>query len=58
MHPDLGGGFGPGYRVAFGHDFVGDNGTSNADGSVTAYPGPDPRDTCDGVLDALLHSVG
>jgi hypothetical protein len=26
MHPDLGGGFGPGFKVAKGYDFVGDNG--------------------------------
>ena len=26
MHPDLGGGFGPGYRVITGYDYVGDAG--------------------------------
>ena len=26
MHPDLGGGFGAGYRVTTGYDFVGDAG--------------------------------
>jgi len=26
LHPDLGGGFGPGYRVIAGYDFVGDEG--------------------------------
>ena len=26
LHPDLGGGFGPGYRVITGYDFVGDEG--------------------------------
>lgn len=35
MHPDLGGGFGPGFRVAYGFDFV--------DGDS------DPRDTCNGA---------
>ena len=27
LHPDLGGGFGPGYRVITGTDYVGDAGT-------------------------------
>lgn len=27
MHPDLGGGFGPGFKVEKGYDFVGDNAT-------------------------------
>ena len=50
MHPDLGGGFGRGYPVAYGYDFIGDKGVINKDGSVTAYPDPDPRDTCDGIF--------
>ena len=50
MHPDLGGGFGKGHRVAYGYDFIGDSGVANWDGSVTAFPGPDPRDTCEGKL--------
>lgn len=46
-HPDLGGGFGPGYRVAVGYDLVGD--AFNADSSSPAYnietmPDPDPDD--------------
>ena len=50
MHPDLGGGFGPGFKVAFGYDFIGDNGTFNAnDGSTVTFPSPDPRDQCDGM---------
>ena len=48
MHPDLGGGFGPGRRVEFGYDFVGDYAELNPDGSVTTYPDADPRDTCNG----------
>ncbi len=50
QHPDLGGCFGPGCRVAFGWDFVGD--TFNADPSSTAYnpvPAPDnDPDDCNG----------
>ena len=46
MHPDLGGGFGPGFRVAYGYDFVGDNGNGDYG---TAYPDGDPRDTCQGA---------
>lgn len=49
-HPDLGGCFGPGCRVAFGWDFVGD--AFNADPSSAAYnpvPAPDPYpDDCNG----------
>jgi subtilisin family serine protease len=44
-HPDLGGGFGPGFRVEQGFDFVGDafnNGTVD-----TPTPDPDPDD-CNG----------
>ncbi len=46
-HPDLGGGFGPGYKVAFGYDFVGDD--FNADPTHPGYnpvpvPDPDPDD--------------
>jgi minor extracellular serine protease Vpr len=49
-HPDLGGGFGPGYRVAYGWDFVGDD--YNADPASPSYdpipvPDPDPDD-CNG----------
>ncbi len=39
-HPDLGGGFGPGHRVAGGYDFVGDDYT----GDNTPMPDPDPMD--------------
>lgn len=41
-HPALGGGFGPGYKIAFGYDFVGDNYT----GTGATMPGPDPLATC------------
>ncbi|KAF9434007.1 hypothetical protein BGZ76_008685 [Entomortierella beljakovae] len=39
MHPALGGCFGPGCKVAYGVDFVGDDGNS---------PDDDPRTECDG----------
>lgn len=49
-HPDLGGCFGPGCRVAFGYDLVGDD--YNADDSSPSYnpiPSPDPiPDDCNG----------
>ncbi|KAF9972941.1 hypothetical protein BGZ73_003861 [Actinomortierella ambigua] len=38
-HPSLGGCFGPGCKVAFGYDFVGDDGKS---------PDNDPSSSCDG----------
>jgi subtilisin family serine protease len=49
-HPDLGGCFGPGCRVALGYDFVGD--AFNADSTSPGYnpvpvPDPDPDD-CNG----------
>ncbi|KAL7924620.1 peptidase S8/S53 domain-containing protein [Trichoderma austrokoningii] len=42
LHPSLGGGFGPGYKISFGYDFVGDNYT----GFNTPVPGNDPLATC------------
>ena len=36
-------------RVSKGYDFVGDKGTVGSDGTIHFYPGPDPRDTCDGA---------
>lgn len=51
MHPALGGGFGPGHRVAFGYDFTGDSGQVRSDGmTLVLHPDPDPRDTCEGAL--------
>lgn len=43
-HPALGGGFGRGFKVAGGYDFVGDN----YDGSNTPEPDNDPLDNCAG----------
>jgi len=47
-HPDLGGGFGSGYKVAYGYDFVGDNYDASGDtGSPIPVPDDDPDD-CQG----------
>lgn len=43
-HPALGGGFGPGFKVAGGYDFVGDAYT----GFNTPVPDNDPLDQCAG----------
>lgn len=40
-HPDLGGGFGPGYKIAKGYDFVGDNAQFGK-----PKPDNDPYDPC------------
>jgi minor extracellular serine protease Vpr len=59
-HPDLGGCFGPGCRVAAGWDFVGD--AFNADPSSPAYnpvPAPDPDpDDCNGHGTHVAGIVG
>ncbi|EJD44570.1 subtilisin-like protein [Auricularia subglabra TFB-10046 SS5] len=44
LHPNLGGAFGPGNKVAGGYDFVGDA----FDGNSPPVPDNDPRDTCIG----------
>jgi minor extracellular serine protease Vpr len=47
-HPDLGGGFGPGYRVVTGYDFVGDRYNAAVSGGPRIpHPDNDPDD-CDG----------
>ncbi|KAI0363362.1 subtilisin-like protease [Pilatotrama ljubarskyi] len=43
-NPFLGGGFGPGFKVIGGFDFVGDNFT----GANTPQPDPNPLDQCNG----------
>lgn len=43
-HPALGGGFGPGYKVVGGYDFVG----NDYNGHNTPVPDPDPIDKCGG----------
>jgi subtilisin family serine protease len=56
-HPDLGGCFGAGCRVAAGWDFVGDD--FNADGSSAAYnPTPDPDDDPDDCNGHGTHVAG
>jgi subtilisin family serine protease len=53
-HPSLGGCFGPGCKVAYGFDFVGDayNGTN------TPAPDSDPNDTCNGHGTHVAGIVG
>jgi len=59
-HPDLGGCFGPGCRVAYGWDFVGD--AFNADPTSASYnpvPAPDPDpDDCHGHGTHVAGIVG
>ncbi|KAI0049852.1 subtilisin-like protease [Auriscalpium vulgare] len=43
-HPSLGGGFGPGFKVASGYDFVGDSYSAGS----TPEPDDDPLDQCNG----------
>lgn len=54
-HPDLGGCFGPGCRVAFGHDFVGD--AFNNSTVTTPTPDDDPDD-CGGHGTHVAGIVG
>ncbi|KAJ3025037.1 UNVERIFIED_CONTAM: hypothetical protein HDU68_007546, partial [Siphonaria sp. JEL0065] len=46
LHPALGGGFGPGFKVAKGYDFVGDAYGTN--GIYKPVPDADPFDNCSG----------
>ncbi|EJD44569.1 subtilisin-like protein [Auricularia subglabra TFB-10046 SS5] len=54
MHPSLGGGFGPGFKVAGGYDLVGDEYT----GFDNLEPDDDPRDTCIGHGTHVAGIVG
>ncbi|HUE84614.1 MAG TPA: S8 family serine peptidase [Vicinamibacterales bacterium] len=57
-HPDLGGCFGPGCRVAYGHDFVGDAFNSSGTGAARIpVPDPDPDD-CGGHGTHVAGIVG
>lgn len=57
-HPDLGGGFGPGYKVAYGYDFVGDDyDASGQGGSPVPVPDDDPDD-CNGHGTHVAGIVG
>ena len=58
-HPDLGDGyFGPGYKVAYGYDFVGDEyDASGESGSPVPVPDPDPDD-CNGHGTHVAGIVG
>ncbi|KAF7376447.1 Subtilisin-like protease [Mycena sanguinolenta] len=53
-HPFLGGGFGPGFKVAGGFDLVGDDYT----GANTPVPDPDPLDQCNGHGTHVAGIVG
>lgn len=53
-HPALGGGFGPGFKIAYGYDLVGDA----YDGTNTPVPDPDPFSSCGGHGTHVAGIVG
>ncbi|KIP04605.1 hypothetical protein PHLGIDRAFT_492880 [Phlebiopsis gigantea 11061_1 CR5-6] len=53
-HPSLGGGFGPGFKIVGGFDFVGDA----YNGSNTPVPDPIPLDQCNGHGTHVTGIVG
>jgi minor extracellular serine protease Vpr len=60
MHPDLGEGWGPGYRVVAGYDFVGDAFDANPNNPTynpVPQPNPDPMD-CNGHGTHVAGIVG
>ena len=57
-HPDLGGGFGAGFRVATGYDFVGDRfNAAGSGGALIAHPDAHPDD-CNGHGTHVAGIVG
>jgi minor extracellular serine protease Vpr len=60
-HPDLGGGFGPGHKVAGGYDFVGDSFDSNSQDSTyqpIPHPDNDPAPCDPNVADQIAQQPG
>ncbi|GAA5800629.1 hypothetical protein HPULCUR_006065 [Helicostylum pulchrum] len=55
-HPALGGGFGPGFKVVAGYDFVGDHWNSS-DSNSKPKPDNDPLDNCDKSSGATGHGT-
>ncbi|KAI8866736.1 subtilisin-like protein [Ramicandelaber brevisporus] len=63
-HPALGGCFGPGCRVRYGYDFIGD--TFASPSNPVKKPGPDPQDRCSsghgthvsGIIAAIDNKYG
>ncbi|KAI7904229.1 peptidase S8/S53 domain-containing protein [Cokeromyces recurvatus] len=53
LHPALGGGFGPGYKVVKGYDLVGNNYT----GKNIPVPSSDPLDNCGAASGASGHGT-
>jgi minor extracellular serine protease Vpr len=60
-HPDLGGGFGPGHKVAGGYDFVGDTFDSNSSDSTyqpIPHPDADPFPCDPNLADQIAQQPG
>lgn len=53
LHPALGGGFGPGFKVTKGYDLVG----NNYNGYTTPVPDSDPMDSCTAASGASGHGT-